>query len=466
MTELQHAKEVIKTFIETHHEIFDQITMNIWAKSEIAFEEYEAVTLQKGLLEQYGFTITQKDGLPTAFMAEWGSGSPVIGFLGEYDALGGLSQKVCAQKEPIKAGEPGHGCGHNLLGMGCLLAACAAKEALEKAGIQGTIRYYGCPGEEQLTGKGKMAELGYFEETDIALTWHPADYSVVAESTFTAMFSAKFSFKGISSHAGAAPDAGRSALDAVELMNIGANYLREHMLDQDRLHYVITNGGVAPNIVPPEAEVWYFGRAPHVDELVLLWKRLNKVAEGASIMTETTYSVELLGGCYNTLNNPALCRVVEENLLQFAGKIPHDDKDIAFAKQLQETIPKDMLNKTLKRLPITAPGESVLASTPLPSFEKGTFIMGSTDVGDVGHIMPTAMFWGASYPLGVPGHSWQLTASVGSPIGLKATWQAATTLAGTAFDCAANPEFVQKAKEEFANERQEKPYQSIASLLK
>lgn len=394
-----------------------------------------------------------------------GGRGPVIGILGEYDALGGLSQAVSAAKEPLREGEPGHGCGHNLLGVYSMLAACAVKEALAAEGKSGTVRYYGCPAEEQLTGKAEMAKLGYFDGTDVSITWHPWDVSTVTDSTMTALFSAKFRFTGRSAHAGATPEAGRSALDAVELMNVGANYLREHMVDQDRLHYVITNGGQAPNIVPAEAEVWYFGRSPSSEELQSLWQRLNKVAQGAAMMTETEVSSQLLGGCYNTLPNKVLNRVLDANLRAFAGTIPFDESELAFAVELQQTLPPAQVAAALARAVGLSESDRVLASNPLPCFDSGTFIMGSSDVGDVANIMPTSMLWGCAWSVGVAAHTWQAVASTGSSIGLKGSVQAAKAMAGTVYDLASEPALIDEAKKEFMVRRGGKAYCPVEDLL-
>ncbi|MDL2307816.1 amidohydrolase [Desulfovibrio sp. OttesenSCG-928-C06] len=461
----QNSKLSISSWIDANRCPFEEMALTLWAQPEIAHEEHIAARMQMDFMRERGFRVTQKDGLPTAFVAEWGSGGPVIGLLGEYDALAGLSQTVSAQKEPVCSGAPGHGCGHNLLGAGCMLAACALKQALEDCGHAATIRYYGCPAEEILTGKSDMAKLGYFDGLDVALTWHPSDSTYVSAATMTALFSAKFRFKGITSHAGSAPANGRSALDAVELMNIGANYLREHMLDQDRLHYVITNGGLAPNIVPGDAEVWYFGRAPHAEELVSLWQRLNKVAQGAAMMTETEVSHELLGGCYNTLPNQVLNRVFEENLLNFAGEAAFDDKDFAFARELQASLPPGQLDAALARSPLSG-NDRVLASKALPCRDAGNFMMASSDVGDVANMLPTATTWAATWPVSVPAHSWQAVASAGSGIGLKGTIVAAKAMATTAFDLAASPELVEAAKQEFAKATNGRPYRPMSELLK
>ncbi len=458
-------KTKILTWIEANHKAFDDVALAIWSKPELAFEEHQAVKLQMDFMKERGFRVTQKEGAPTAFMAEWGEGGPVIGLLGEYDALAGLSQTVSASKEPVVKDAPGHGCGHNVLGSGCLLAACALKEIFADQKIKGTIRYYGCPGEEQLTGKGLMAKLGYFDGTDISLTWHANDFSYVTDATMTAVFSGKFKFTGRSSHAGNSPEAGRSALDAVELMNIGANYLREHMIDQDRLHYVITKGGQAPNIVPAEAEVWYFVRAPHDRELASLWRRLMKVANGAAMMTETEVEVEKLGGCYNTLPNKVLNKVLTDNLFNFAGRPEFDDQDLAFAKQIQASLPAAQVEGALRK-PVPIPEDSrLLAVTPLATYDSGGFVMGSTDVGDVANMMPTSMVWGVTWPVGVPHHSWQATACTGSALGLKGAVYMAKVLAGAAYDLAQDTSLIQEAKKEFAERRQGRKYCPIEELL-
>lgn len=466
MTDISDNKKAIAAWIEENKKDFEDLAFAIWSKPEIAFDEHEAVRLQTEFLEKRGFSVKILDGMPTAFMAEKGNGGPVVGLLGEYDALAGLSQCVSAKQEPVSAGAPGHGCGHNLLGAGTMLAACAAAEVLPAHGVPVTVRYYGCPAEEQLTGKGMMAKLGCFEGTDVSMAWHPHDRSNVSDMTMTALVSAKFFFKGRSAHAGACPEAGRSALDALELMNIGANYLREHMLDEDRLHYVTTNGGLAPNIVPSSAESWYYARAPHADELANLWGRLVKVAKGAAMMTETEVGFELIGGCYNTLANPTVSNIMEENLLSFAGEIEYTDEERAFAREIQATVPESQISAALSSLPPLAGDETLLLAKPLPRSGKGGFIMGSTDVGDVGHIMPTGMLWVATWPVGIPPHSWQSTACAGSSIGVKGAVYAGKTLAGAICDLAEDPSLVEKAKQELADSRKGKPYIPIEELLK
>lgn len=460
-----NAKKVIIDWLDANHAGFDELALQHWKNPEIAFEEIEAVKLQMEFMEKQGFKIIQKEGLPTAFMAEWGEGSPVIGLLGEYDALGGLSQDTVATKKPYKEGAPGHGCGHNVLGVGALMAACAAKEALKAAGLKGTIRYYGCPAEEQLTGKGKMAKLGYFDGTEVALAWHPHDITTVAACTMTAVYTARFQFTGRSAHAGAYPEMGRSALDAVELMNVGANYLREHMLDQDRLHYTITNGGQAPNIVPPEAEVWYFIRAPHEVELASLWQRLVKVAKGAAMMTETEVKVLPIGGCYNTLPSLSLNRILEDNLMNFAGVPGFDEKDMAFAREIRATLPENQITAAMKR-PVPPEGDnSIMLSNPIPTHDQGTFMMGSSDVGDVANMMPTSMLWGATWPVGVLQHSWQASGCAGTALATKGMRQSAKAMAGAMFDLAKDKALLEETQAEFKKIRAGKVYKPIDDVL-
>lgn len=463
-----NAKNIILEWIDANQQAFIDLALEIWNKPEIGYQEHEAVKLQMEFLKKHGFEVSSKDGLPTAFVAEWknGSGGPVMGLLGEYDALGGLSQKVCGKLDPVQQGAPGHGCGHNLLGAGCMLSACALKEAMKAANLPGVIRYYGCPAEELLTGKGAMAKLGYFDGTDLSVTWHPGDFSYVTGASMTAVFSVKFKFKGRSSHAAVSPEAGRSALDAVELMNVGANYLREHMIDDDRLHYVITDGGRAPNIVPADAEVWYFARAPHATELVLLWERLQNIAKGAALMTETTFTHELLGGCYNTLPNKTLNKLLDANLRDLVGAIKYDEQDMAFAREIQATLPPTQVSFSLNK-PVPVPQEDrLIAGTPLPVFDNGNVIMGSSDVGDVANMMPTSMVWGVTWPVGVAHHSWQATASTGSSLGLKGMIQCAKAMAAALYDLVENPALVAEAKKEFAERPNAKPYTPIDELLR
>ncbi len=287
----------------------------IWEFAEVGLQEHRSARAQEDFLRERGFEIESGVAdMPTAFVAARGSGKPVIAFLGEFDALPGTSQKKQPAPDPLKKDAPGHACGHNLLGVGALGAAVALAEALEKEGIEGEVRYYGCPAEETLVGKVFMVKAGLFEDVDAAITWHPAAVNAVRMDSTSAMNSFKVTFFGVSSHAAGAPELGRSALDAVELMNVGANYLREHVIEQARIHYVITDGGGEPNVVPPEAEVWYYVRAPERDEVEEIYERILRIAEGATLMTDTSHEVAFLSGCYNKLVNRPMAELVQKNL--------------------------------------------------------------------------------------------------------------------------------------------------------
>lgn len=303
---MQTKRDIIN-WLETNHKRFTSLSDNIWANPENAFREFYASRLQADFLEAEGFAISRDlAGMNTAFLAEWGTGHPIIGFAGEYDALPGLSQSKQAQPEPLVEGGLGHGCGHNLLGTGCLAAAVAVKHWLETTGTPGTVRYYGCPAEETGGGKAFMARDGLFDDLDAAFNFHPFVANVASKGSMLGVTELKFRFHGVSAHAAAAPEEGRSALDAVELMNVGVNYLREHMPQSARVHYVITHGGEAPNIVPHEAEVWYFVRAPLPDQVEDVTERVRRIAEGAALMTDTRFDEEFSSYNAGVLNNHAL----------------------------------------------------------------------------------------------------------------------------------------------------------------
>ncbi|HOL18112.1 MAG TPA: amidohydrolase, partial [Bacillota bacterium] len=342
------SKKKIFIWIDHRQDLFKDTAMKIWENPEKPFAEFTASSLQADILEKEGFTIRKdlKD-LPTAFVAEYGNGRPVIGITGEYDALPKLSQKRVAQRAPVQEGAPGHGCGHNLLGVGGMAAAMAVKQAIASGEIHGTIRYYGCPAEEVLAGKVFMQKEGVFDDLDACFSWHPASMNQVWSCSFLAVNSAVFHFSGISAHAAAAPEMGRSALKGVELMNIGAHYLREHISDQARMHCTITNGGGEPNIVPAEASVWYYVRAPKRDQVEDIFDRLKKVAEGAAMMTETEVRVEFLAGCYDVLPNEVLGDLMYQNMLE-AGPPKFSDADKAFARELAATFPRGQKESVLR----------------------------------------------------------------------------------------------------------------------
>ena len=444
------------------------VAQAIWDNPESGLKEFFAAKLLAAELARAGFTIKMGVGqMPTAFVASWGSGSPVIAILGEYDALPGLSQKRSATKEPITEGAPGHACGHNLLGAASLGAALATKQAIEQEGLGGTIRFYGCPAEETLVGKVFMAREGVFHDLDAALTWHPG-YTNAAEgkSSSLAMNSFRVNFYGAASHAASVPHMCRSALYGAQLMDIGVNYLREHVEQDVRMHSVITHGGDAPNIVPPYAQIWYYVRAPRRDQVEETYARVLDIAKGAALMSGTTYNVEFLTGCYNMLPNQVIGELMQRKL-ERVGAPKFSDEEKAFAQQLQKTVSPEAVEQSIAQIlqrcgkGVTREdlGETLCEKIVLPA-ETFTIMHGSTEVGDVSQIAPTASFGTCCHPLGAPGHSWQITAASGSGIGTRGMMLAAKTLALVAIDLLTKPETIQAARAEFEKATGSKAYVS------
>ncbi|MFD2922278.1 amidohydrolase [Halobacillus naozhouensis] len=440
------SKTNLLQWIEQNEETFTEMAQNIWDNPQLAFEEEYAAHLQMTTLKEADFRVNNPVGdVNTAFVAEYGSGKPIIGLLGEFDALPGLSQQAAYTQEEVVPGGPGHGCGHNLLGTAGVEAVIALKEKMAQENLSGTIRYYGCPAEEVLSGKTYMAKAGVFDDLDCALTWHPGNSNTVMNMSMQAMVSIKFHFKGITAHAAAAPHAGRSALDGVELMNVGTNYLREHVKDGTRIHYVITNGGLAPNIVPEAASVWYYIRAESKSQVEDILKRVKKVAEGAALMTETEVEHEITAFPYDTLPNDQLNELMYSNMEE-NHSLDFTEDEQTFAEKLVETINTQnnrgtFGNKVDSLLPVDLYYDKQLA---------GKSIQGSTDVGDVSWITPTGMVSTTCAPVGVQLHSWQATASFGSSIGYKGMHLAAKTMSLTAYDLLVNKhDTLEKAKEEF-----------------
>ncbi|WP_028783894.1 amidohydrolase [Thalassobacillus devorans] len=446
------SKQQLIDVMESFQSEFSDMAKDIWEHPQLAYEETYASNLQRSKLKEEGFQIRNIDGMETAFIAEYGNGKPVIGVLGEYDALEGLSQKVSTAKEEQSPNGSGHGCGHNLLGTAGVEAVSALKKVMEDNRLEGTIRYYGCPAEEVLSGKTFMARAGVFDDLDCALTWHPGSANQTMNKSLQALVSIKFHFKGTPAHAAASPHAGRSALDAVELMNTGANYLREHILDGSRIHYVISNGGAAPNIVPEDASVWYYLRAKNSKEVHHMLERLKKIAQGAALMTETEFHSEISASAYETLPNYNLNDLMYENMTAF-NNMTFTDEEQHFAKELVTSLDPNLHSETeeVQLLPVECQNNE---------WEKGQTFTASTDVGDVSWITPTGSVFTTCSPAGVQLHSWQATASFGSTIGLKGMHLAARTLALTAYDLLTNPNnILEKAKEEFHKSTEGRSYE-------
>jgi aminobenzoyl-glutamate utilization protein B len=458
-------KDSALSHLHTHEENLVEVAKAIWEHPEVGLQEHFASTHIAAELEQAGFTLQKGVGqMPTAFVASWGNGKPIIGILGEYDALPGLSQTVTANKEAIVDGGPGHGCGHNLFGVASLGAALAVKQAMEQQRINGTIRYYGCPAEETLVGKTFMARDGVFDDLDAALAWHPSSINSVWNSSSLAMNSFKVNFYGVASHAAAAPEMGRSALDAAQLMDIGVNYLREHVPQETRMHSVITHGGGAPNVVPPHAQIWWFVRAPRREQVDAVYQRVLDIAKGAALMTGTTYDIDFLTGCYEMLANQALSNLMLEKMKELGG-IRFNETEKVFAKQLQASIPAHMFEAGLAHLLQNAAsgttradlGDALCEGIIMPS-ESPRVMSGSTEVGDVSQIAPTANLVTACEPLGTPPHSWQTVATSGSSIGFRGMMFAAQVLSLTALDLLTKPEALKAARDEFMQATQGKKY--------
>ncbi len=425
--------------IDANTTAYAEAAMQIWNFAELGYQEYQSSALLQKTLKDAGFSITTGvAGMPTAFIAEYGIGKPIIGILGEYDALPGLSQAIVPEEKPIEAGEPGHGCGHHLFGVGSAAAAIAVGEWLTKTKTTGTIRFYGTPAEEGGGGKTYMVKAGMFDDVDAVLHWHPSNNNSANASSSLANKSAKFRFYGTSAHAAGAPWFGRSALDGVESMNFMVNMMREHIPVESRIHYVITEGGKAPNVVPAFAEVFYYCRHPDMDMVRQNFEWLVKIAEGAAMGTQTRMEYEVIHGLYNVKPNETLSKVMNKNL-NLIGGYEYTDEERAFAEKLQETL--------------IAPSNLANTNAVMPYRVEEDGIGGSTDVGDVSWVVPTAGMRAATWVPGTSGHSWQAVAAGGTSIGTKGMIVAAKTMALTAIDLYKDPSIIKAAKEELLRRR-------------
>ena len=447
-------REFIGNFLEEHRQEFTHISDEIWGYAEPRFREYRSSALQQEYMKDKGFSVrADLAGEETAFIAEYGKGRPVIAFLGEFDSLSGLSQEAdVTVHTPIVEGGEGHGCGHNLLGTASLAATVVLKAYMDKEGLEGTIRYYGCPAEENAGGKAYLVRDGYFDDCDIALTWHPGTINSVTGDSSLANFRVFFTFYGISSHAAGAPELGRSALDAVELMDVGVNYLREHVISDARIHYAITNsGGKAPNVVQSEAQVLYAIRAPKVSQVKEIYERIKKIAQGAALMTETDVDIKQVAAYSNSIPNDVIAANMLENLKYYVPS--YTKEELAYAEGFKAVI-TDLDRAGLKETAINKFGrEEGLRQYEKPIFDaiapyrSGGVGKASTDVGDVSWIVPTCECNTACWAAGTAGHSWQVVAQGKSSIAHKGMLAAAKTMAATGFEFLTSPELVAKARE-------------------
>lgn len=470
------AKEKISKLLDQRKEMLADCCDKIWEYAEIRFDTRQSSDILCKILEDEGFKL--KRGLAhmeNAFTATYGSGKPVIGILAEFDALGNMSQAAnTTQKQPLSEEKAGHGCGHNVLGTGSIAGAIGIKSYMEETGLSGTIKVFGCPAEESGYGKAFMAREGIFNNTDACLTWHPGDCTMVWDSNTLAVAQLYFHFEGIPAHAAAMPELGRSALDAAELMNVGVNFLREHIVDSARIHYAFTDaGGTSANVVQPTASLYYFVRAQKNDQVLELCKRVEKIAEGAAMMTGTKLHVEWDSACSGYIPNNTLNNILYKNMLLFTP-IQLDEKNLTYEKALCDTRSEQMKGAHRSRLsrmfPELSPKEieaifnEPIITRPFP-FMESTGIpspgMGSTDVGDVSWIAPTGQILLACEPQGVPPHSWQWVANGTSEAVHQGLLAAGKILAASAYDLLTNPNYLRLAKEEHTKDLDGKHYRSI-----
>ncbi len=464
--------KTILEMIDEKKDLLLEISHQIWAFAELSLKEVKSAALYKEKLKEAGFSLQEGyAGIDTAFSGSFssGSGKPVIGILGEFDALSGLSQKAASTvKEELVKNGSGHGCGHNMLGAASFGAALVVKKYLEGTGADGTVIFFGCPGEEGGAAKAFMAREGLWKSLDAALTWHPGRTNEVTTGTNNSCTQVLYEFKGVAAHAAGNPEKGRSALDAVELMNTGVNYLREHMKTDCRIHYaMVDGGGLSPNVVQPHASVLYMVRSCKVKDTLELQKRVDACAEGAAIMTGTTYERIFVDGTANTVPNTTLEKLIHE-CMQEIPLPEYTEEEKAFAAALDATCPKNedlpghgarydaSIRETVKTL--SENGTKSLNDFLMPFYSGNEFSPGSTDVGDVSQQTPAVEFNSVTFTAHSPGHSWQNVSSGCSPIGDKGTLYAAKVLSLAAIRLIDNSEIIQKAKEEWKKRTEEEPY--------
>ncbi|MBJ6107970.1 amidohydrolase [Hymenobacter sp. BT523] len=419
--------------LQAHYAEYQQVAQRIWGFAEVGYKETKSSALLQEQLRKNGFTVQAGVAdMPTAFVATYGSGEPVIGILAEYDALPGLAQQAVAEKSGISGQDAGHGCGHNLFGTASVAAGIELKKLLKEGKLRGTVKVYGCPAEEGGSGKVYLVRAGLFKGVDAVLHWHPSNGNAAMTGQYIANKSAKFRFHGVAAHAAASPERGRSALDGVEALDHMVNLMREHVPQETRIHYVITSGGKAPNVVPDYAEVYYYVRHPNRAEVQAVFERVVKAAEGAALGTGTTMDYEIIGGTHELLVNQTLARALQANLEQVGG-VRYSPEETAFGQRIQAS------------LGVPAPPVAQAAEVaPYQPRDAG----GSSDVGDVSYVVPTVGLTAATWVPGTPAHSWQAVACSGKEIGSKGMMVAAKTMALTGIDLFTSPDLLTKAKAE------------------
>ena len=453
-------KKLIYATVDDQASKLTALSDRIWEFAELSMMEVQSTAAYLEILQAEGFTVHKNlCGMATAFAGSYGEGRPVIGILGEYDALSGLSQApglTC--KQPLEEGGCGQGCGHNLLGAASLGAAIAVKEAIKNGHLKGTVVFYGCPGEEGCAGKTFMARDGEFRDLDAALTWHPGDTNEITTGSNAASIQIEYSFTGTAAHAAGNPAMGRSALDAAELMNVGVQFLREHMDQKCSVHYSFADaGGLSPNVVQPTAKLIYMVRGESVRKAKALMKRVNKIAQGAALMTETEVTWRQIDGTSSTVSNEVLEELLYQNL-QEAPLPQYSEEEITFAAGLRTTyevsgLPGKLTNENRKLRAFVAEktknGRSAINHFVFPYYPSTRFNPGSSDVGDVSWLTPTAQFDAVTIPSGCPAHSWQTVSSGKTTLAHKGMLYAAKVLAGATADLMTDPEILKKARAEF-----------------
>ena len=440
-------KHVIWDFVSRNQKRFQELADKVWSTPETCYSEQNSMSAHVDELRYHGFSVTKGiANIPTAVKGEYGNGGPIIAFLGEYDALAGLSQKADVfHQDPVKKGENGHGCGHNLLGSASMQAAVALKEWLKDSNLPGVVRYYGCPAEEGGAAKTFMVRDKIFKDVDAAITWHPGCLPGIVKGSSLANCRVDFTFEGRASHAAVSPHLGRSALDAIELMNVGVNYMREHMPDKARIHYaLIDGGGISPNVVQAKAKVRYVVRDETTPKMMELLERVKEIAKGAALMTQTKVKTKILAGVSNLLYNETLGNIMQGNLDQL-GAPEFSKEEHLYAKKYQDTLTRKDIESAYSHAGIDLVEGQVLAQTVVAGDVKPVDMGGSTDVADVSWVVPTVSLWGANYAIGTPFHSWQMTAQGKSSIAIKGMTHAAMVMAATGYDLISNKTFLDDA---------------------
>ena len=459
-------KHVIWDFVSKNQKRFQELADKVWSTPETCYSEQNSMSAHVDELIYHGFSVTKGiANIPTAVVGEYGTDGPIIAFLGEYDALAGLSQKADVfHQDPVKKGENGHGCGHNLLGSASMQAAVALRDWLKDSNLPGVVRYYGCPAEEGGAAKTFMVRDKIFKDVDVAITWHPGCLPGIVKGSSLANCRVDFTFEGRASHAAVSPHLGRSALDAIELMNVGVNYMREHMPDKARIHYaLIDGGGISPNVVQAKAKVRYVVRDETTPKMMELLERVKEIAKGAALMTQTKVKTKILAGVSNLVYNETLGNIMQGNLDQL-GAPEFSKEEHLYAKKYQDTLTRKDIESAYSHAGIDLVEGQVLAETVVAGDVKPVDMGGSTDVADVSWVVPTVSLWGANYAIGTPFHSWQMTAQGKSSIAIKGMTHAAMVMAATGSDLILNKTILDDAWSEHNKTIEKEGYMLPISL--